>query len=140
MTIHGGRPIGTKEVSHTIGPDHIEVGSFIGLAAVTRSELRIENAGLEHLRSTRMGFSRLGIECKEDGADLIVPANQSRQIQTDMGGHVPKLEDQPWPAFPADTMSIAIVTATQCEGRVPKEQEMVVGSDLGGHVPKLEDQ
>jgi UDP-N-acetylglucosamine 1-carboxyvinyltransferase len=124
MTIHGGRPIGTKEVSHTIGPDHIEVGSFIGLAAVTRSELRIENAGLEHLRSTRMGFSRLGIECKEDGADLIVPANQSRQIQTDMGGHVPKLEDQPWPAFPADTMSIAIVTATQCEGLIMMHEKM----------------
>jgi len=124
MTIYGDRPIGTREVSHTIGPDHIEVGSFVGLAAVTRSELRIQNAGLEHLRSTRMGFSRLGIECKEDGADLIVPANQSRQIQTDMGGHVPKLEDQPWPAFPADTMSIAIVTATQCEGLIMMHEKM----------------
>src|SRR5207248_8803884 len=67
MTIHGGRALGAKPVTHTIGPDHIEVGSFIGLAAVTRSELRIENAGVEHLRSTRMGFSRLGIECEIDG-------------------------------------------------------------------------
>ncbi len=124
MTIHGGRALATKPVTHTIGPDHIEVGSFIGLAAVTRSELRIENAGIEHLRSTRMGFSRLGIECEEDGADLIVPAKQSRQIQSDMGGHVPKLEDQPWPAFPADTMSIAIVTATQCDGLILMHEKM----------------
>src|SRR5947207_6688435 len=67
MTIRGGRSLGAKAVTHTIGPDHVEVGSFIGLAAVTRSELRIENAGVEHLRSTRMGFSRLGIECEIDG-------------------------------------------------------------------------
>jgi UDP-N-acetylglucosamine 1-carboxyvinyltransferase len=124
ITIQGGRALGSKPVTHRIGPDHIEVGSFIGLAAVTRSELRIENAGIEHLRSTRMGFSRLGIECVEDGPDLIVPAKQSRQIQSDMGGHVPKLEDQPWPAFPADTMSIAIVTATQCEGLILMHEKM----------------
>src|SRR6476620_7339559 len=124
MTIHGSKSIGSKRVTHTIGPDHIEVGSFIGLAAVTKSELRIENAGIEHLRSTRMGFERLGIECVVDGHDLIVPAKQSRQIQSDMGGHVPKLEDQPWPAFPADTMSIAIVTATQCEGLILMHEKM----------------
>src|SRR6202008_4752497 len=118
------RRVGTKPVPHTIGPDHIEVGSFIGLAAVTKSELRIENAGIEHLRSTPMGFSRLGIECEADAADLIVPAKQSRQIQADRGGHVPKLEDQPWPAFPADTMSIAIVTATQCEGLILMHEKM----------------
>ncbi len=124
MTIEGGRSIGSGPVTHTIGPDHIEVGSFIGLAAVTQSELRIENAGIEHLRSTRMGFARLGIECTEDGDDLIVPANQTRKIQADSGGHVPKLEDQPWPAFPADTMSIAIVTATQCEGLIMMHEKM----------------
>ena len=124
MTIEGGHAIGTGPVSHTIGPDHIEVGSFIGLAAVTHSELRIENAGIEHLRSTRMGFARLGIECTEDGDDLIVPANQTRKIQADSGGHVPKLEDQPWPAFPADTMSIALVTATQCDGLILMHEKM----------------
>ena len=124
MTIHGSSTLGNSPVTHTIGPDHIEVGSFIGLAAVTRSELRIQDAGIEHLRSTRMGFSRLGIECVTDGADLIVPAKQTRQIQSDMGGHVPKLEDQPWPAFPADTMSIAIVTATQCEGLIMMHEKM----------------
>src|SRR4051794_8309971 len=88
MTIQGGKSLGTKEVTYTIGPDHIEVGSFIGLAAVTRSTLTIESAGVEHLRSTRMGFSRLGIECEVKGQDLIVPGEQSRKIQSDMGGHV----------------------------------------------------
>ncbi len=114
MTIHGGRTLGAA--THRIGPDHIEVGSLIGLAAVTRSELRIKRAGIEHLKSTLMGFDRLGITCRIEGDDLIVPANQSRRIKDDLGGHIPKLEDQPWPAFPADTMSIALVTATQCEG------------------------
>ena len=114
IRIHGGKKL--HGATHAIGPDHIEVGSFIGLAAVTKSELRIERAGVEHLRSIRMGFERLGVHTKIDGDDLIVPANQSMSIQSDMGGHVPKLEDQPWPAFPADVMSIAIVTATQCNG------------------------
>ncbi len=122
MTVHGGRPLGGG--THAIGPDHIEVGSFIGLAAVTRSELRIEKAGVEHLRSTLMGFERLGIVCRVDGEDLVIPAEQSRQIQSDLGGHVPKLEDQPWPAFPADLMSIAIVTATQCEGLILMHEKM----------------
>lgn len=124
VTIHGGGALAKSAVTHRIGPDHIEVGSFIGLAAVTRSELRIEKAGIEHLRSTRMGFERLGIVCREDGDDLIVPANQTLKIQADMGDHVPKLEDQPWPAFPADTMSIAIVTATQCEGMIMMHEKM----------------
>jgi UDP-N-acetylglucosamine 1-carboxyvinyltransferase len=122
LTIHGGRPLrGTR---YAIGPDHIEVGSFIGLAAVTRSELRIADAGVEHLRAVRMGFARLGVECVVEGNDIIVPANQSREIRSDLGGHVPKLEDQPWPAFPADLMSIAIVTATQCQGLILMHEKM----------------
>ena len=122
LTIHGGDISGRGE--YTIGPDHIEVGSFIGLAAVTESELRIAGAGVEHLRSTRLGFARLGIKCLEDGDDLIVPADQERVIESDLGGHVPKLEDQPWPAFPADLMSIAIVTATQCKGLILMHEKM----------------
>lgn len=121
-TVHGGRAL--KGTEHTIGPDHIEVGSFIGLAAVTRSTLRIPDAGVRHLRSMLMGFERLGISCQIEGDDLIVPAEQSRLIQSDLGGHVPKLEDQPWPAFPADVMSIAIVTATQCEGMILMHEKM----------------
>ena len=122
LTIEGGRTLGGG--TFRIGPDHIEVGSFIGVAAVTKSELRIANAGVEHLRSTLLGFERLGIVCRKEGDDLIVPAQQSREIEPDLGGHVPKIEDQPWPAFPADTMSIAIVTATQCAGLVMMHEKM----------------
>jgi UDP-N-acetylglucosamine 1-carboxyvinyltransferase len=122
LTVNGARTLGGA--SHRIGPDHIEVGSFIGLAAVTGSEIRIVDAGVEHLRSTLMGFARLGVSCTIDGADLVVPALQEKVIQTDLGGHVPKLEDQPWPAFPADTMSIALVTATQCTGLILIHEKM----------------
>jgi UDP-N-acetylglucosamine 1-carboxyvinyltransferase len=120
ITIHGGRPL--TSATHRIGPDHIEVGSFIGLAAVTNSTIRIEQAGVQHLRAVRMGFERLGIHCDVEGDTLIVPANQSREIRSDLGGHVPKLEDQPWPAFPADLMSI--VTATQCKGLILIHEKM----------------
>lgn len=122
MTIHGDRPL--HGASHRIGPDHIEVASFIGLAAVTRSDLRIRDAGVVHLRSTLMGFERLGIRCLIEGDDLVVPADQSLKIEPDFGGHVPKIEDQPWPAFPADAMSIALVTATQCDGMVLMFEKM----------------
>jgi UDP-N-acetylglucosamine 1-carboxyvinyltransferase len=122
MVVHGGATLGG--VSYSIGPDHIEVGSLIGLAAVTRSPLRIVRAGIHHLRSIRMGFERLGITCQVEGDDLIVPARQTLKIQDDFGGHVPKLEDQPWPAFPADLMSIAIVTATQCDGVILMFEKM----------------
>jgi UDP-N-acetylglucosamine 1-carboxyvinyltransferase len=124
ITVHGGSALGETAVAHRIGPDHIEVGSFIGLAAVTRSELRVVDAGVEHLRSTLMGFERLGIRCRIEGADLIVPADQEMRITKDFGGHIPKLEDQPWPAFPADTMSIAIVAATQCDGVILIHEKM----------------
>ncbi len=122
ITVHGGARMAST--THRIGPDHIEVGSFIGMAAVTRSTLRIVRAGVEHLRSIRMGFERLGIGCEVDGEDLIVPETQSRKVRADLGGHVPKLEDQPWPAFPADLMSIAIVAATQCDGLILMHEKM----------------
>jgi UDP-N-acetylglucosamine 1-carboxyvinyltransferase len=122
MTVHGGRPL--HGATHRIGPDHIEVGSFIGLAAVTQSTLRIESAGVQHLRSTLLGFARLGIACEIDGDDLVIAADQDRRIQSDLGGHIPTISDQPWPAFPADVMSIAIVTATQCEGIVMMHEKM----------------
>ncbi|MCB1407638.1 MAG: UDP-N-acetylglucosamine 1-carboxyvinyltransferase, partial [Rhodobacteraceae bacterium] len=122
MTIHGGAPLGG--VTHRIGTDHIEVGSLIGLAAVTRSEITIKNAGVEHLRSTLMNFERLGIRCEQRGDDLFIPANQDMKVQDDFGGHIPTISDQPWPAFPADTMSIAIVTATQCDGVVMMFEKM----------------
>ncbi|WP_127110019.1 UDP-N-acetylglucosamine 1-carboxyvinyltransferase [Pararhodobacter zhoushanensis] len=122
MTIHGGKKL--SGCTHRIGPDHIEVGSLIGLAAVTKSEMTIKNAGVEHLRSTLMGFERLGIRCQVQGDDLFIPADQEMRVQADFGGHIPTISDQPWPAFPADTMSIAIVTATQCEGVVMMFEKM----------------
>jgi UDP-N-acetylglucosamine 1-carboxyvinyltransferase len=122
LTIEGGGTLHGGEF--TIGPDHIEVGSFIGLAAVTRSRLTIEGAGVKHLRSVRLGFDRLGVRTEASGDDLIVPADQDLRIRSDLGGAVPKLEDQPWPAFPADVMSIAIVTATQCEGIILMHEKM----------------
>lgn len=122
LTVRGGAPL--HGATYAIGPDHIEVASFIGLAAVTRSAIRIDGAGVEHLRSIRMGFARLGVQTVVDGAALVVPAGQSLEIQSDVGGHVPKLEDQPWPAFPADAMSIAIVTATQCNGLILMHEKM----------------
>ena len=122
MVVEGARALGGT--THAIGPDHIEVGSLIGLAAVTRSHITICNAGVEHLRSTLMNFERLGIACGVDGDDVVVPAEQELKIQADFGGHIPKIEDQPWPAFPADTMSIAIVAATQCDGVVLMFEKM----------------
>lgn len=122
MTVHGPATLGPA--SYSVQPDHIEVGSLIGLAAVTRSPLRIVRAGIGHLRSIRMGFERLGIVSEVAGDDLVVPSGQTLKIKDDFGGHVPKLEDQPWPAFPADLMSIAIVTATQCDGVILMFEKM----------------
>jgi UDP-N-acetylglucosamine 1-carboxyvinyltransferase len=122
MIVHGSAQLGSA--SYAIGPDHIEVGSLIGLAAITRSPLRIARAGVEHLRSILMGFERLGIVCEIEGDDLVIAAEQTLKVRTDVGGHVPKIEDQPWPAFPADLMSIAIVTATQCDGMILMFEKM----------------
>ncbi len=107
-----------------IQPDHIEVGSFIGLAAATRSALTIEGAGPRNLRSTLIGFDRLGVKVEIHGEDLFVPAHQERRVHTDVGGHIPKIDDGPWPAFPADLTSIALVLATQCEGTILIHEKM----------------
>jgi UDP-N-acetylglucosamine 1-carboxyvinyltransferase len=115
-TIEGGHPLGGAK--YTIGPDHIEIGSFIGLAAVTNGEITIEPVRGEDLRSTLLGFERLGIRPVIEGQKLTVASAQERRIRPDLGGHVPKLEDGPWPAFPADVMSTTIVTATQCSGMI----------------------
>jgi UDP-N-acetylglucosamine 1-carboxyvinyltransferase len=113
-TIEGGRPLGGA--AYTIGPDHIEIGSFIGLAAVTNGAITIDPVRADDLRSVLLGFERLGIRPRIEGSRLTVDADQERRIRPDLGGHVPKLEDGPWPAFPADVMSTTIVTATQCSG------------------------
>lgn len=107
-----------------IGADHIEAGSFIGLAAVTGSRIRVEEAPLEHLDSTLLGFRRLGVECSVDGDALVVHGDRDRSIRQDAFGHVPKVDDGPWPAFPADLTSIALVTATQSTGTVLIHEKM----------------
>ena len=112
--IDGGRPL--RGVAYVIGPDHIEIGSFVGLAAVTNGEVTIDPVRPEDLRATLLGFDRLGIRPRVDGTRLIVDAGQERRVRPDLGGHVPKLEDGPWPSFPADLMSTTIVAATQCAG------------------------
>jgi UDP-N-acetylglucosamine 1-carboxyvinyltransferase len=101
-----------------ISSDHIEVGSFIGLAAVTRGEILIQDAAIPHLDSTLLAFDRMGIRCEPRGDDLFVPGEQERVIRMDLGGHIPKVDDGPWPAFPADLTSIALVVATQCRGTI----------------------
>ena len=116
LTVHGGEAQAAPPAPFRIGPDHIEVGSFIGLAAVTNGAVRIEGVRAEDLRATLFAFDRLGVRPRLDGDTLVVEHNQERRVRPDLGGHIPKLEDGPWPAFPADLMSIAIVVATQCEG------------------------
>lgn len=101
-----------------IGPDHIEVGSFIAAAAVTGGELRIPDIVPDDLRMTKLAFARLGVEIEFHGSEVVVPANQEMIVRNDAGEMMPKIEDGPWPAFPADLTSIALATATQAHGSV----------------------
>jgi UDP-N-acetylglucosamine 1-carboxyvinyltransferase len=101
-----------------IGPEHIEVGSFVGLAAVTGSDLKIEGVRPEDLTSILFGFRRLGVEVELGPDWLRVPPEQELLIRNDLGDQIPKIEDGPWPAFPADLTSIAVAVATQAFGTV----------------------
>src|SRR4029453_10529096 len=109
---------------YTIGPDYIEIGSFIALAACTGGELRIKDAVAEDLRMTRLNFERLGCKIEYEGNDILVPAGQTLRIKDDEGDAVSKIEDGPWPAFPADLTSIAVAMATQAEGMVLIHEKM----------------
>lgn len=118
---------GVRELSgtdFTIGADYMEVGSFIGLAAVTHGELTIEKAGADHLRMVKLAFGKLGIHWERRGEDIFVPSNQSLQVVPDMGGMIPKIDDAPWPGFPPDLTSIITVVATQVEGTVLIHEKM----------------
>jgi UDP-N-acetylglucosamine 1-carboxyvinyltransferase len=101
-----------------IGPEHIEVGSFIGMAAVTGGEITIEDVVPEDLRPVIPAFKRLGVEVEVGDTWLRVPAGQELVIRDDLGGAIPKIEDGPWPAFPADLTSIAVTVATQARGTI----------------------
>ena len=104
--------------TYRIMSDHMEVGSFIGLAAVTGSELLIRDAVPDHLRMTRLVFSRLGVQMEVRGPDILVPGEQDLHVHADVHGAILKIDDGPWPAFPSDLMSIALVLATQARGTV----------------------
>jgi UDP-N-acetylglucosamine 1-carboxyvinyltransferase len=116
MVVNGQATLGGAEF--TICPDHIEVGSFMALAAATGGELRIRDAGPKDLRNVRRQFRRLGLRSEVEGEDVIVPADQHLEIEPDLGGAIPKIEDGPWPAFPADMTSIALALATQADGEI----------------------
>jgi UDP-N-acetylglucosamine 1-carboxyvinyltransferase len=104
--------------THRICSEHIEVASFICLAAVTDSEVTIEDAAPDDLGSILPVFARLGVQIEIDGTSVHVPAGQKLAVLDDLGGQIPKVEDGPWPAFPADLTSIAVVLATQARGTV----------------------
>ncbi len=116
LTIEGVEELGSGE--HQIAADYLEVGSFIGLAAVTNGEVLIKNAAPEYLRMVLHQFSNLGIEVEIRGKDIFVPKDQPLKIKPDIHTSQIKIDDGPWPAFPADMMSIAVIIATQTQGTV----------------------
>lgn len=110
QSLHGGE--------FTIGPDYLEVVSFVGAAVVTRGEIRIHNAGLRYLGMIRMVLNRIGVDWNEEGDDLLVPASQKLEIEPDLGNAIPEIKTNIWPAFPTDLMSMAIAMATQARGSI----------------------
>jgi UDP-N-acetylglucosamine 1-carboxyvinyltransferase len=103
---------------YTIGPDYLEVVSFIGATAVTGGSIRIRNAGPQHLDMIHLVFQRLGVTWTVDGEDVVVGSDQALEVTPDQGGAIPEVSVMPWPAFPTDLMSIAIVVATQSRGSI----------------------
>lgn len=108
--LHGGEA--------RVGADFMEVGSYIGAAAVTGGEIRIKNADPQHMEMSSLVFSQLGVTWEMQETDIVVPAHQSLTVQPDIGGRFPIIKAQPWPAFPPDLMSIALLVATQSAGAV----------------------
>ena len=103
---------------HAVGPDHIEIGSFMALAGVTGGELRVRDTRPEDLRMIRLVFDQLGLRSSLDGADVVVEGEQQLIVRRDLGEYKSKIQDGPWPAFPADLTSIIVALATQCAGSV----------------------
>jgi UDP-N-acetylglucosamine 1-carboxyvinyltransferase len=104
--------------SHRVAPDHIEIGSFIALAGVTGGSLRLTDTVPDDLRMIRLVFERIGLRTELDGNDVIVPGGQELVVQADVGEYKSKIQDGPWPAFPADLTSIALALATQAQGSI----------------------
>ncbi len=116
MTVHGRDKLAGAE--HRICPDHIEVASFMALAAATKGELRIRNTQPDDLLTIRRHFRRLGLQSMVEGEDILVPPEQALEVRDDRGDAIPKIDDGPWPAFPADLTSIALALATQARGTI----------------------
>jgi UDP-N-acetylglucosamine 1-carboxyvinyltransferase len=116
MTVHGRDKLAGAE--HRVCADHIEVASFMALAAATGGELRIREAAPEDLITIRRQFRRLGLQSMIEGDDVLVPPDQKLEVRDDLGDAIPKIDDGPWPAFPADLTSIALALATQARGTI----------------------
>ncbi|MCX6371082.1 MAG: UDP-N-acetylglucosamine 1-carboxyvinyltransferase [Solirubrobacterales bacterium] len=116
MTVSGSDELGG--CTHAVGPDHIEIGSFMALAGVTGGEMRIVNTDPPDLQMIRLVFSKLGLHTELEGGDVLIPGGQKLVAARDVGEYKSKIQDGPWPAFPADLTSIAVALATQCEGSV----------------------
>lgn len=116
LTIEGVTTL--RGAEFTLGPDFMEVGSLIALGAIAGENVVIKNAAPEHMRMTLKVFARLGVRVDVAGADLVVPGGDELRIAQDIGGAIPSIDDGPWPAFPADLMSAALVAATQAHGTV----------------------
>lgn len=116
LTIEGVKKLHGTDFK--IGPDFMEIGSFIGLAAATKGSITITDINPPDLRPMRVAFSKLGIRWTIEGNNLTVPLEQEMKINTDLGGMIPKIDDSPWPGFPPDLTSIMTVVATQVEGTV----------------------
>lgn len=116
LTIDGVKKLHGTE--YRIGPDYMEIGSFIGLAAATKGSITITGVEPRDLRPIKLAFKKLGIHWEIDGDTLTVPMGQSMQVDTDLGGMTPKIDDSPWPGFPADLTSVMTVVATQVSGTV----------------------
>jgi UDP-N-acetylglucosamine 1-carboxyvinyltransferase len=122
LTINGVEKLSGCE--YEIGADFMEVGSFIGLAAATRGELYIEGPQPRDLRPAKIAFGKLGIVWEHEGTTLHVPAKQALEVNCDLGGMIPKIDDAPWPGFPPDLTSIITVVATQVKGTVLVHEQM----------------
>ena len=107
-----------------IGPDHIEVGSFIGLAAITGSDITIDGVKQADVVSLLHAFEKVGVTVEQGDGFVRVPPRQELVVQDDLGGHVPKIEDGPWPAFPSDLTSVALTVATQADGTILMFEKM----------------
>jgi len=122
LTVHGVRTLGGA--SHRLLPDMIEVGSFIGMAAMCRSSITIKNVAYRELGIIPECFRRLGIKLQQRGDDIFVPAQDSYQIESFIDGSILTVADAPWPGLTPDLLSVMLVVATQCKGSVLIHQKM----------------